>query len=155
MRRDRDCRCAEGTDPLRLSGAEEECFTRDHAVIAKEVVQLVRDEIGPVAAFKMVLMVDRLPKTRSGKIFARNHAEDRRRSSWKMPATIDDPAILDGDHCGAAGTWPSAGSGQSRHRLTENPFGQKKTPVTARGRGSVFAWFTGSVLVVLVVVAAV
>ncbi len=41
---------------------------RDHALISKEVVQLVRDEIGPVAAFKMVLMVDRLPKTRSGKI---------------------------------------------------------------------------------------
>ncbi|PYB74245.1 propionyl-CoA synthetase [Rhizobium wuzhouense] len=68
---------------------------RDHAVIAKEVVQLVRDEIGPVAAFKMVLMVDRLPKTRSGKILRGTMQKIADGLPWKMPATIDDPAILD------------------------------------------------------------
>lgn len=68
---------------------------RDHALIAKEVVQLVRDEIGPVAAFKMVLMVDRLPKTRSGKILRGTMQKIADGLPWKMPATIDDPAILD------------------------------------------------------------
>ncbi|MDH4439897.1 MAG: propionyl-CoA synthetase, partial [Rhizobium sp.] len=61
----------------------------------KEVVQLVRDEIGPVAAFKMVLMVDRLPKTRSGKILRGTMQKIADGLPWKMPATIDDPAILD------------------------------------------------------------
>lgn len=68
---------------------------RDHALISKEVVQLVRDEIGPVAAFKMVLMVDRLPKTRSGKILRGTMQKIADGLPWKMPATIDDPAILD------------------------------------------------------------
>lgn len=68
---------------------------RDHALIAKEVVQLVRDEIGPVAAFKMVLMVDRLPKTRSGKILRGTMQKIADGLPWKMPATIDDPAILE------------------------------------------------------------
>jgi propionyl-CoA synthetase len=68
---------------------------RDHSVIAKEIVQLVRDEIGPVAAFKMVLMVDRLPKTRSGKILRGTMQKIADGLPWKMPATIDDPAILD------------------------------------------------------------
>ena len=68
---------------------------RDHTLIAKEIVQLVRDEIGPVAAFKMVLMVDRLPKTRSGKILRGTMQKIADGLPWKMPATIDDPAILD------------------------------------------------------------
>lgn len=56
---------------------------------------LVREKIGPVAAFKNAIVVARLPKTRSGKILRatmRAIAEDR---PYKMPATIDDPAILD------------------------------------------------------------
>ena len=69
--------------------------TKAHAEIEKEVVGLVRDQIGPVAAFKMVLCVKRLPKTRSGKILRGTMQKIADREPWKMPATIDDPAILD------------------------------------------------------------
>ncbi|GAB4360031.1 MAG: propionyl-CoA synthetase [Oricola sp.] len=62
--------------------------------IEKEVVQLVRDEIGPVAAFKIALTVQRLPKTRSGKILRGTMQKIADGEDWKMPATIDDPAIL-------------------------------------------------------------
>ncbi len=68
---------------------------RPHAEICKEVVQKVRDEIGPVAAFKQAIVVDRLPKTRSGKILRGTMQKIADSESWKMPATIDDPAILD------------------------------------------------------------
>ena len=64
-------------------------------VVSAEAVALVREKIGPVAAFKNALVVARLPKTRSGKILRatmRAIAEER---PYKMPATIDDPAILD------------------------------------------------------------
>ncbi len=63
--------------------------------IEKEVVKLVRDKIGPVAAFKTVMAVKRLPKTRSGKILRATMQKIADGESWKMPATIDDPAILD------------------------------------------------------------
>lgn len=63
--------------------------------IVREVVQLVRQQIGPVAAFKMATVVDRLPKTRSGKILRGTMAAIADETAWKMPATIDDPAILD------------------------------------------------------------
>ncbi|MEL6202900.1 MAG: propionyl-CoA synthetase [Pseudomonadota bacterium] len=63
--------------------------------IEKEVVKLVRDEIGPVAAFKLVMTVPRLPKTRSGKILRGTMQKIADGDAWKMPATIDDPAILD------------------------------------------------------------
>ncbi|MGB7433399.1 MAG: propionyl-CoA synthetase [Ahrensia sp.] len=63
--------------------------------IEKEVVKRVRDEIGPVAAFKLVMTVQRLPKTRSGKILRGTMQKICDCEPWKMPATIDDPAILD------------------------------------------------------------
>jgi propionyl-CoA synthetase len=69
--------------------------TRPTSEIEKDVVGLVRDQIGPVAAFKMVLCVKRLPKTRSGKILRGTMQKIADREEWKMPATIDDPAILD------------------------------------------------------------
>jgi hypothetical protein len=59
------------------------------------VVKLVRDQIGPVAAFKTVMVVKRLPKTRSGKILRGTMQKIADGEAWKMPATIDDPAILD------------------------------------------------------------
>jgi len=62
--------------------------------IVKEVVQLVRDKIGPVAAFKTATVVDRLPKTRSGKILRGTMRSMADGQEYKMPATIDDPAIL-------------------------------------------------------------
>jgi propionyl-CoA synthetase len=69
--------------------------TRDPADLEKEVVALVRDRIGPVAAFKTVVPVKRLPKTRSGKILRGTMQKIADHEEWKMPATIDDPAILD------------------------------------------------------------
>jgi propionyl-CoA synthetase len=60
-----------------------------------EVVNLVRAEIGPVAAFKTVMTVKRLPKTRSGKILRGTMRQIADGEPWKLPATIDDPAILD------------------------------------------------------------
>jgi propionyl-CoA synthetase len=60
-----------------------------------EVIQSVRNEIGPVAAFKSAVVVARLPKTRSGKILRATMRAIADGTEWKMPATIDDPAILD------------------------------------------------------------
>jgi propionyl-CoA synthetase len=68
---------------------------RPHDEIVKEVVKLVRDKIGPVAAFKLAVVVDRLPKTRSGKILRATMVKIADNQEYKMPATIDDPAILD------------------------------------------------------------
>ena len=58
------------------------------------MVKLVRDKIGPVAAFKLVLTVPRLPKTRSGKILRGTMKKIADHDPWTTPATIDDPAIL-------------------------------------------------------------
>lgn len=63
--------------------------------IIGEVVKLVREKIGPVAAFKLALVVDRLPKTRSGKILRGTMVNIADGTPWKMPATIDDPEILE------------------------------------------------------------
>ncbi len=63
--------------------------------IEAECVKRIRDEIGPVAAFKLAVVVDRLPKTRSGKILRATMARICDGADFKAPATIDDPAILD------------------------------------------------------------
>ncbi len=63
--------------------------------IVAEVVKLVREKIGPVAAFKQAVVVDRLPKTRSGKILRGTMVKIANGEDFKLPATIDDPAILD------------------------------------------------------------
>jgi len=63
--------------------------------ICAEVVGMVRERIGPVAAFKQALVVQRLPKTRSGKVLRGTMRAIADGEEWKMPATIDDPAILD------------------------------------------------------------
>lgn len=68
---------------------------RDQKEIESEVVRLVRNEIGPVAAFKNVMVVQRLPKTRSGKILRATMRKIADGEPWTTPATIDDPAILD------------------------------------------------------------
>ena len=68
---------------------------RPHKEIAAECASLVRDRIGPVAAFKLTCVVDRLPKTRSGKILRAIMVRIADGTDFKMPATIDDPAILD------------------------------------------------------------
>ncbi len=63
--------------------------------LQKQLVELVRNRIGPVAAFRLVTQVKRLPKTRSGKILRGTMKKIADNVEWQMPATIDDPAILD------------------------------------------------------------
>ena len=68
---------------------------RPHDDIVKECVKMMRDQIGPVAAFKLAVVVNRLPKTRSGKILRATMVKIADSQDFKMPATIDDPVILD------------------------------------------------------------
>jgi propionyl-CoA synthetase len=68
---------------------------RPSAEIEAECVALVREKIGPVAAFKLAIAVARLPKTRSGKILRGTMKKIADGEAWTLPATIDDPAILD------------------------------------------------------------
>jgi propionyl-CoA synthetase len=68
---------------------------RAPAEIEQELVGLIREKIGPVAAFKLAITVARLPKTRSGKILRGTMKKIADGEAWTMPATIDDPAILD------------------------------------------------------------
>jgi propionyl-CoA synthetase len=67
---------------------------RSADAIEQEVVGLVRERVGPVASFKTALVVDRLPKTRSGKILRGTMRRIADGEAWRMPATIDDPAVL-------------------------------------------------------------
>ncbi len=68
---------------------------RPYDEIVKEVVKEVRNQIGPVAAFKLAVVVDRLPKTRSGKILRATMVSIADNKPFKVPATIDEPAVLD------------------------------------------------------------
>ena len=68
---------------------------RDADEVRKELIKRVREQIGPVAAFKLVAIVKRLPKTRSGKILRGTMVKIADSQEYKVPATIDDPAILD------------------------------------------------------------
>ncbi len=68
--------------------------TTPPAQVAEELVKLVRDRIGPVAAFRMALPVNRLPKTRSGKVLRGTMQKIADGLPWEMPAAIDDPAVL-------------------------------------------------------------
>jgi propionyl-CoA synthetase len=68
---------------------------RDPSEIEKEIVALVREKIGPVAAFKLAITVPRLPKTRSGKILRGTMKKIADGEQWTMPATIEDPKVLD------------------------------------------------------------
>ena len=67
---------------------------KDNEIISIECIQMVRDKIGPVAAFKAVIVIKRLPKTRSGKILRGTIRKIADKEEYKMPATIDDPDIL-------------------------------------------------------------
>lgn len=63
--------------------------------ICTELIKKVREDIGPVAAFKSVVVVDKLPKTRSGKILRGTLRSIADSTDWNMPATIEDPSVLD------------------------------------------------------------
>jgi propionyl-CoA synthetase len=65
------------------------------AQVERELTALVRDKIGPVAAFKLAITVGRLPKTRSGKILRGTMKKIADRDGWTMPATIEDPGAID------------------------------------------------------------
>ena len=68
---------------------------KDNDTISKECIQMVRNKIGPVAAFKLAIVVKRLPKTRSGKVLRGTVRKIADGETYKVPPTIDDPAILD------------------------------------------------------------
>lgn len=68
---------------------------RAHEEIKADLVRMVRERIGPVAAFKKVAIVDRLPKTRSGKVLRATMRKIADGQEYRVPPTIDDPAILD------------------------------------------------------------
>ena len=90
---------------------------RSEEEIAKECVALIRKEIGPVAAFKRCIVIDALPKTRSGKVLRGTMVAIADSKPWNLPATIDDPATLD------AIASRIAGIGET---LSENPDIQKE-----------------------------
>ncbi len=83
-----------GQVPLGFVALNSGC-DRSQEDIVKELVQMVRESIGPVAAFKQAAVIARLPKTRSGKILRGTMRCIADGTEWKMPATIDDPVILD------------------------------------------------------------
>ena len=68
---------------------------RPHDIIVKECISMMREQIGPIAAFKLAAVINRLPKTRSGKILRATMGKIADSEAFKMPATIDDPVILD------------------------------------------------------------
>ncbi len=82
-----------GQVPLGLICLNKGC-NKTHEVVCKEVVDLVRNEIGPVAAFKSVAVVSSLPKTRSGKILRATIRKIADKVEWEMPATVDNPLVF-------------------------------------------------------------
>src|SRR5258708_21476290 len=82
-----------GQVPLGLL-AQKAGVGRSADAIEDEAVALVSERIGPIASFKTALVVDRLPKTRSGKILRGTMRRIADGEEYRMPATIDDPAIL-------------------------------------------------------------
>jgi propionyl-CoA synthetase len=69
--------------------------TREHEAIISEIIQMVRNEVGPIASFKKATVVNRLPKTRSGKVLRSTMRKIADGQSYTVPSTIDDPTILD------------------------------------------------------------
>jgi propionyl-CoA synthetase len=67
---------------------------RPHEELIREIVQLVRSQIGPVADFKHAVVVERLPKTRSGKVLRGTMQKIADHEDYKVPPTIDDASIL-------------------------------------------------------------
>ena len=83
-----------GQVPLGLICLNNGC-NKTHEDVCKEVVDLVRNEIGPVAAFKSVAVVSSLPKTRSGKILRATIRKIADKVDWEMPATVDNPLVFE------------------------------------------------------------
>ncbi len=68
---------------------------REHDEISKEIIEMVRKDIGPVASFKYVGLVSSLPKTRSGKILRSTIRKIADGEDWEMPATIENPKVFE------------------------------------------------------------
>lgn len=84
-----------GELPLGMVVLKRQAGVQCEQTLGEYVVGLVRERIGPVAACKLVTVVQRLPQTRSGKILRGSMKKIADGKPWKMPATIDDPVILD------------------------------------------------------------
>jgi propionyl-CoA synthetase len=104
---------------------------RPHDEIVQEVVRMVREQIGPVADFKRAVVVERLPKTRSGKVLRGTMQKIADHLDYEIPATIDDPSIMDeitealGDRIPA--TWTSAP--EPRHARADRMAGRARAEV--------------------------
>ena len=83
-----------GQVPLGLVCLNNGC-NKTNEVVCKEIIDLVRAQIGPVAAFKSVAVVSALPKTRSGKILRATIRKIADKVDWEMPATVDNPLVFD------------------------------------------------------------
>ena len=82
----------------------------------------MREKIGPVAAFKLAITVGRLPKTRSGKILRGTMKKIADGDAWTMPATIEDPAIMDEiDGALKGGAWGGPGRHCGAREAIHNP----------------------------------
>ena len=68
---------------------------REPAEVVEELIGMVREQVGPVASFKQVAIVPRLPKTRSGKVLRGTMRQIADGEPYRVPPTIDDPAALD------------------------------------------------------------
>jgi len=87
--------CAlKGQSPVGFIVTKDQCSLSNEQLVS-ELIALVREKIGPVASFKKACIVKRLPKTRSGKILRGTMRSIADGDDYKMPATIDDPVILD------------------------------------------------------------
>jgi propionyl-CoA synthetase len=103
--------------------------TRPVAEIEKEIVALVREKIGPVAAFKLAITVARLPKTRSGKILRGTIKKIADGEPWTMPGTIEDPMVLEECKTALSGRACPKGGDDERRRLQH-----QHTQVSQAGR---------------------
>ena len=83
-----------GQVPLGLVCLNKGC-NKSEETIAEEIITLVRNEIGPVASFRLVAVVQALPKTRSGKILRSTIRKIADKLKWEMPATVDDPMVFE------------------------------------------------------------
>ena len=83
-----------GEVPVGLACLNTGC-NREHSEICKEIINLIRKEIGPVASFKKIAIVHALPKTRSGKILRKTIRSIINKEQWTMPPTVENPNVFD------------------------------------------------------------
>ena len=83
-----------GEVPVGLACLNSGC-NREHFEICDEIIDLIRKQIGPVASFKKVAIVQTLPKTRSGKILRKTIRSIINGEQWSMPATVENPNVFD------------------------------------------------------------